>query len=104
MSTLSIIFLLAFLVETLVEFLFGDLFNKVPALAAYKWTIKYIAVLVGIAAAWVYQFDLIYLLSQQTGGGVATSPFGVVLTGIATGKGSNYVHQVISQFFPQKNG
>jgi len=104
LAVLAVIFLLAFMVETLTEFLFGDLFNKVPALVAYKWTIKYIAVAVGVGGAWVYQFDLVNLLSQYVDAGLPASPFGVVLTGIAIGKGSNYIHQLIAQFFPAKAG
>lgn len=104
MSELAVIFMMAFMVETLTEFLFGDLFNNVESAKPFKWTIKYIAVMIGVAGAWVYQFDLIHLLSEYVGAGLPSSPFGVALTGIAVGKGSNYIHQMITQFFPEAKG
>lgn len=102
MAVLAVIFLLAFLVETLTEFLFGDLFDKVPVLTPFKWALKYIAVAVGVAGAWVYQFDIVFLLGQYVGAEIAQTAFGVVITGVAIGKGSNYIHQIIGQFFPEK--
>lgn len=102
LAILAIIFLLSFLVETLVEFLFGDIADHIPQIEPYKWTIKYLAVAVGVAGAWVYRFDLIYLLSQYLEADLTSTPYGITLTGIAVGKGSNYIHQLISQFFPSK--
>lgn len=102
MTTLVVVLLLSFLVETLTEFVFGDLFNNVLVLAKHKWTIKYITVIIGIAGSWVYGFDLVSMLGQYLGIGVDVTPFGITLTGIAIGKGSNYIHQLISEFFPAK--
>jgi hypothetical protein len=104
MTTLVIILLLAFLTETLVEFVFADLFEHIPAAEPFKWTIKYVAIAVGIGGAFVYGFDLIALLSQYLENTITATPFGITITGIAIGKGSNYLHQIISQFFPEPEG
>jgi len=102
LAILMVILLLAFLVESLTEFLLGDVFDKITVLTPFKWTLKYFAVAAGVLGAFVYKFDLPALLGQYLEITIATSVFGIVLTGIAIGKGSNYLHQVISQFFPEK--
>ena len=103
MGTLSIILALAFLAETLVEAIFGRLMDHIPALQSFKWALVYIAIIVGIIGAFVYQFDLIYLLGQFLESPVQQTMFGIIITGIAIGMGSAYIHQFISRFFPQKN-
>lgn len=107
MTTLGILVVLlalAFLVETLVEFLFGTLFDKVPVLAPHKWALMYIAVLVGIVGAFLYHFDLLEILGETVKAepAITVTWYGEAITGIAIGKGSNYLHQFISQFFPSK--
>lgn len=107
MSTLGILAVLvalAFLVETIVEFLFGIIFDKVPALTPYKQYLRYIAVVVGVIGSFTYHFDIIHILSEfaQTDPIIPVTAFGQTLTGIAIGMGSSYLHQFISQFFPQK--
>jgi hypothetical protein len=99
---LGIILALAFLTETLVEFLFSDLFLQFPKLEPYAWTQKYIAVIVGIGGAFIYQFDLLYLLADFFGVPLVHSAFGIVMTGIGIGKGSNYLHDFIMRFFRGK--
>jgi len=99
---LGIILALAFLTETLVEFLFSDLFLKFPKLKEYTWTQKYIAVIVGVVGAFIYQFDLLHLLADFFGVSLIHSPFGIVFTGIGIGKGSNYIHDFIMRFFRGK--
>ena len=107
LSTLGIILLLAFLVETLAEFLFGTVAGFFPN--GGEWFGKYrlpviqvISIAAGVGGSWIYQFDVIYLLGQFLNSPVDLEIFGVVITGIAVGKGSNYIHQLISQFFPSK--
>lgn len=101
LGTLAVIGALAFLVETLVEAVFGRLADQIPVLQPYKWTLIYFAVLVGIVGAFVYQFDLLYLLAQFVGSPVAHNGFGTAITGIAIGMGAGYIHQFVSQYFPQ---
>lgn len=104
----AIIFLMAFLVETLIEFLFGDLFNYFPKLAQYKPLLKYLAIATGIGMAFYYGLDIVALVktivvsatNPELNPEVIVTPVGIVWTGVAIGKGSNYLHQLISRFFP----
>lgn len=102
MGTLVLIFAMAFLVETLVEALFGRIVANIPVLGPYLWLTVYLAVGVGILGAFVYQFDLIFLLGNFVESPVEKTIFGIVITGIAIGMGASYVHQFISKFFPSK--
>lgn len=101
LATIGVIFLVAFLVESLVEYLVGTPFDNIAALAPYKWLLAYIAAAVGVGAAWLYQFDLVYLLARF--GAVESiadpSPLGMVLTGLAIGRGAGFLNDVVSQFF-----
>ena len=97
---LVVVLFIAFLVETLVEFVTAPLFNKVPILTPYKWTVMYVAIAVAITAAFLYKLDLIYMLAQFLGvDSIPQTVYGIVATGIAIGKGSNYMHDLIQKFF-----
>ena len=100
MQVVLIILLLAFLVESLVEYLFGRIFDQVKALTPYRWLLAYIAAAVGIGGCFWYGFDLLYLLGGYLDAGMAGPPaFGIALTGLAVGRGSNYVHDLVTRFF-----
>ena len=94
---LAIALALAFLVETMVEYLFGEIVNHVPKLAPYKWLLMYVAAAFGVGVALFYRVDLLALIIQQE-----ATIVGMVITGLAIGRGSNYLHQFISKFFPGK--
>lgn len=96
---LVVIFFLAFLIESLVEYLFGQPFEHLPALAKHKWLLMYIAAIVGVLGAWVYSFDLISLLGVSIGMAIPVTWFGIILTGLAIGRGSNFLHDLVSKFF-----
>jgi len=100
LGTLAVIGALAFLVETLVEATIGRLMDQIAALQPYKWTLIYFAIAAGIGGAFVYQFDLVYLLAQFVGSPVTHNGFGTTITGISIGMGAGYIHQFISKFFP----
>jgi hypothetical protein len=104
MSVLVIIFLLAFLVESLTEYLFGKLFDQVEKLRPYRWLLMYIAAMVGVLGCFLYNFDILALLGGYLyvdGGYYQTASwFGTLLTGLAVGRGSNYIHDLVSRFFP----
>ncbi len=102
LETLEIVLFLAFLVETMVEFLFGRIADHIPAIVPYKWALSYIAVGVGVFASFLYGFDLVHLISVWLGEEIRVTAFGIVLTGIGIGMGSSYIHQLISQYFPKK--
>jgi uncharacterized membrane protein AbrB (regulator of aidB expression) len=99
LGILAVIFLMAFLVEALVEYVFGKPFDHVEILKPYKWLLMYIALAVGVAGAFIYQFDVIHLLSDWLKVPIAVHPFGMALTGLMIGRGSNFVHDVIKKFF-----
>ena len=96
---LAVIFLLSFLTESIVEYVFGQLIEHIPVLKPYAWLIMYVALSVGILGAFVYRFDLLYTLSNYLGAQVPTTPFGIAITGAAIGRGSNYLHDLVSKYF-----
>ena len=105
-ALLLIIFALAFLVETLVEFLFSDLIKLLLPKVQPQLPMKFIAVASAIGLAFFYQFDLIYLLAKFLETDwmplqIVSVP-GMIITGAAIGKGSNYVHDFVQKFFVKK--
>lgn len=99
LKILAVIFGAAFLVETLVEYVIGTPMEKIEKLKPYKWLIMYAAAVVGVVCAFVYKFDLIYLIGQFVGAPVAQTQFGIILTGAALGRGANYLHDFVKRFF-----
>lgn len=93
---LLIVFALTFLVESFVEYVFGTLFDKIPKFAPYKWALMYLAMGAGIGLAFYYTIDLISMLPP----GTPVTTVGIILSGLAIGRGSNFLHQFVSQFFP----
>lgn len=98
-GTLGIIFLLAFLVESMVEFAAGAPFEHIPALAPYKWLLMYLSMAVGIVGAFVYNFDILSILSQFVNVAIPVTTFGLILTGCAIGRGANYLHDLVKRYF-----
>lgn len=96
---LAIVFLLAFLVESLVEFLFGQAFAHFPAIQPYSWALMYVAAAVGVVMAFIYRLDLVYLLAQLLELKWEPNVVGFILTGLAIGRGSNYIHDLVTRFF-----
>lgn len=97
---LAIVLFIAFLIETLVEFVLGTLFEKVAALAPLKWLIMYVAIAVAVFAAFLYHLDLVFMLAQFLGtSDIPQTTFGMIVTGVAIGKGSNYLHDLFKKFF-----
>ncbi len=90
-------FAIAFLTETLVEYLLGIPMDKFPKLTPFKWLLMYVAGAVGVGLSLFYKLDLLALIMAREG-----TVIGMVITGLAIGRGSNYLHQFVSQFFPTK--
>jgi hypothetical protein len=99
LSILAVILLMAFLVESLVEYFFGAIVNNVPKLAPYKWLLMYVAAGVGVAGAFIYKFDLLYLLGGFMEVNIPSTWFGVLLTGLGIGRGSNFIHDIVQKYF-----
>lgn len=95
---LGVILLLAFLTESLTEAVFGEPFDHSPKLQPYKWLLKYVAFAVGVAGAFFYSFDFLYLVGRYLGVYIPVHPLGIVLTGLTVGRGAQAVHDVIDRF------
>ena len=98
-ATLGVIFFVAFLVTSIVEAVFGQVFEQVAALKPYKWLQQYLAFGAGIGMAFVYGFDLIALLGQVLGQTIATTTAGIVSTGIGIGMGASWLHEAVKTYF-----
>ena len=103
MYILGVIFLLSFLVESLVEYLFAPFFDRTPLLQPHKWVLMYVSAAVGVFGCFFYGFDLLYLLGGYldiNGAYMQQATWlGELLTGFAVGRGSNYVHDLVTKFF-----
>ena len=99
---LSVSFALAFLAESMVEYLFGILIDHIPGAEKFKWLLQYVSAGVGVFLALYYALDLIALIAEMAGGSVGVTPVGQVLSGLAIGRGANYLHQFVSAYFPKK--
>lgn len=99
MSVISIILLLAFLVESMVEYLFGAIVENIPSFKPYKWLTMYVAGIVGVIGAFVYGFDIISLLAKFLGLDIQVNVFGQIIMGLAIGRGANYIHDIVKRYF-----
>ena len=99
----ALAFGLAFLVEGTTEYIFGTPFDKFPKVKRFKWLLMYLSAGVGVFVCFHYQLDLVALLQQFAGAEATPSYVGIVFTGIAVGRGANYVHQFMTQYLPQRN-
>lgn len=89
---------LAFMAESMTEYVFASwidlLAKKHPAIKEAQ-PLKYVALIVGLVFAFSYSLDLIAAML----GAVANPPWvGIVLTGLAIGRGANYVHDFAKQY------
>lgn len=98
LAILGVIFLMAFLVEAMSEYFFGLLCDHIKTLLPYKWLTAYIAAAVGVTGAFIYKFDLLSLLGAYLGTAIAVTWFGILLTGLAIGRGSNFLHDLLRFF------
>ena len=98
----ALAFGLAFLVESTTEYIFGTPFDKFPKVKQFKWVLMYLSAGIGVFVCFHYRLDLVALLQQIAGDVVAPTSVGIVFTGIAVGRGANYVHQFMTQYFPKR--
>jgi hypothetical protein len=90
---------LAFLGESTTEFLFSVwldmLAERFPVLAKIN-PLRYVALGIGVALAFAFDLDLLAVAFPDQ---VAYASWvGVVLTGVAIGRGSNYVHDLWNRY------
>lgn len=101
-------FLLSFLIESMTEYVIGTPMGKIEKLKPFTWLLMYISMAAGVGLCFYYKLDLIALLPTwlaeltKASAEYLPTPVGMVLSGMAIGRGSNYLHQVMSKFFPVK--
>jgi hypothetical protein len=83
---------LAFLAESLTEYLFSVPLNS---LRLPSRLLRYVAVGVGVLLAWAYDLDITRDLLELT---PRPPILGVVLTGVILGRGASYVHDFYGSY------
>ena len=100
MDTVKIIMLalaLAFLAESMVEYILGTIFQKFTIISGWSWVLMYVSLGVGIGLAFWYQLDLLAIITE----GEATT-VGIVLSGSVIGRGANFLHDFVSKYIVKK--
>jgi hypothetical protein len=107
---IGVILFLGVFIESIVEAVLAPLFDHFPRLEPYKWAQAYAAVVLGVVAAFLFRLDLIHLVGMLLAALTKVDPnpipitvFGLILTGLAIGKGSNYLHELIKLVLPGKS-
>ena len=108
----GIVFVLALVIQTATEFLFGKiegiLISIFPGLAGFlekarlrEGLIALVTCGLGVLAAFLYDLDLIFLIAElfsviaEAENPFAVTVFGTVLTGVMVGMGASYLHDLI---------
>ena len=98
----AVVFFLAFLIEALVEYFFGKPFDVVEKLKPYKWLLMYIPPAFGVLFSFIYQLDMINLLSRWLGQEMPITNASIALTGLSIGRGASFIHDIWQRFFVKK--
>ena len=106
----SLVSVLTFLNESLVEYIAGTPMDKSEKLKPYKWLLMYLAMVTGVLLSFYFKVDLIAmlpvwlaeLLQYKEIPAYAPTTVGLLLTGLSIGRGSNFLHQLMAKFFPVK--
>ena len=94
---------LAFLAESMTEYVFSVWLD----LAKQKWPIletiqplRYVAMVVGVGLAFAYRLDLLLAAFPNMPPGAPW--IGILLTGLAVGRGSNFVHELYKSYLARE--
>jgi len=101
---IALAFALAFLAESLVEYVLGTPFEKFEKLKGWKWALLYVSLGVGVWMAFTWKIDLIWIIAQQVGYQIDITWQGIFLSGAIIGRGANYIHQFMTNYIPEKKG
>ena len=100
---LALVFALALLVEAVVEVAFGKPAEWIKAIQPYKEVILlYVSFAIGVGGALNYRFDLMHYLGDFFTFPIETTTFGIVITGLVIGRGSNFVHSFYTRILNYK--
>lgn len=97
-ALLAISFSLAFLTESMVEYVAGKPFDQIPALQPHKWLLMYLSLGVGVGLSFFYQLDMIAAIAEIAGQAMQPSWVGFLLTGLGLGRGANYLHDFVTAY------
>jgi hypothetical protein len=92
LTPFTVVLALAFLCESLTEYFFSDVLTALRLDTKY---LRYIAALVGVGLALLYDLDA---LRDFLGVSPRLGYLGEVLTGLILGRGANYVHDLYSTY------
>ena len=98
-TILTLMAFVAWLAESSIEYFLGLPFEKIAALNKYRPALPYLAAVIGIVLALFYKFDLVALLSQFIGQEANASYPGIILTGLAISRGSEFLHGIAKRYF-----
>ncbi len=101
-TALLIIFALAFLIESSVEYIFGTPMDKIPKLTPYKWLLMYASMAAGVGMTFYYKVDMLSMIGDLAKEPLQATPVGFALSGLVIGRGANFVHQFVSNYLPVK--
>ncbi|MFQ5873020.1 MAG: hypothetical protein ACE5JL_04375 [Dehalococcoidia bacterium] len=97
-TSIGTILALAFLAESLTEYLFSRLLVN---LGISKDYLRYVAAVVGVALAVAYEVDI---LEEFLDVGTDYPVVGEVFTGLLLGRGANFAHDFYSRLLSLKKG
>lgn len=84
---------LAFLVESMVEYILGQIFEHKFEWKSHSWLLMYVSLACGVALAFFYKLDLIALIAGQE-----ISVVGHILSGLVIGRGANFLHDFVTSY------
>ena len=98
----AVIFVLSLILESVVEAVLGEPFNHIQAIMPYKWGLKYVAFIGGVIGALIFKFDFLSLSATWFSVLIPDAPpvvipitvYGMILTGLTIGRGSQAVHDL----------
>jgi len=100
-SIFTVLLIMSFIIERIVEMTFGTAADKIPVLAPHKWALLYVAMILAVIGTFIYKLDLFYQMGIALKLDIPFSPYGIIGTGIIVGGGSNLINDIWKKFFPK---
>lgn len=90
LASLALLIALATVLNRVIEYALGTPFDKFEKLKPFRWLLMYASLALGVAAALIYNLDL--LASEAFG--FTPSLFGRILTGVIISGGANLINDI----------